>query len=116
MQQNHLGNEALQFWLESGRLVRLVELHLLPTTTDWMSVPARTMADQISELVAKFWYKGAPMLLKPERSNILPPFTCLASFRSEPFESHGVCVEASFLVICWFTDSPGQSIRNLACE
>jgi hypothetical protein len=112
-----VASKSLEFRLESGRAVRLDQLHVVPASAGWSDVgPTSGMDERIREFVASLCQtENPPVLVKPERSNLIPPWICFASFDSEPLEKRGVCVQCSFLIICWFTESIDASVRNLAC-
>ena len=104
----------------SGRIVHLDRLFILPTQTDWTDPnnPV-TMDNRIPSLVSDVISKDSPpFVLKRPRpgSNLLPPVTCIASFRSDPLEPRDVSVQFSWLVICWFTETVDQSVHQLVRE
>jgi hypothetical protein len=102
---------------QSGRRVRLDQLHLLPTMPDWADSRNPTpMEKRFPELVAKFFGTSEiPFIVKNEGRGYLPR-TCVALFSSEPMEKYEVMIEHSLLIVCWFTQEVDVPIRQLACE
>ena len=108
---------GLEFRVRSGRHVRLDQLHILPTITDWTDPNnPKPMGKRLPELVAKLvGTDQIPFIVKNERRSDLPR-TCVALFSSEPMEKRGVTIEDSLLAVCWFTQDVDVPIRQLACE
>jgi hypothetical protein len=107
---------GIRLQLATGREVRLAQLHLLPCMIDWAdSAKPKVMVDRLPQLVEGYFGTEIPWLVKNPR-DIELPIACIALFESEPMVSHGVQVENSWLIVCWFTKSADQPIRNLTCE
>jgi hypothetical protein len=102
--------------LPTGRRVRLEQMHLLPTETDWSDVRQPLgMKEQMPMLVAKLFNPEMPYLLR--NKELWPqPYTCLCLFSSAPIVPRDVSVEDSLLVVCWFTERVDVPVRQLACE
>jgi len=108
--------DCVEVSFPTGRRVRLEQLHVLPTQTDWTDANCpRLMVDRIPDLVAKLFGTDTPFVVRnAERSHL--PWTCMCLFASTPIISHGVNVENSWLIVCWFTQEVGVPVQNLVCE
>jgi hypothetical protein len=100
----------------TGRRVRLEQLHILPTRTDWTEVSRpRQMEDRIPDLVVKLFGTEIPCVVRNFGGSSLP-WTCLGLFASAPMVRYSVTVADSLLVVCWFTQEVGVPVQNLVCE
>jgi hypothetical protein len=65
---------GLEFRLQSGRNVRLDQLHILPTITDWTDASnPKQMKKRLPDLVAKLIGTDQfPFIVKNEREGFLP--------------------------------------------
>lgn len=106
----------IEIILPTGRRVKLEQMHVLPSQTDWSDVrQPLNMKEQMPMLMAKLFSPEIPYLLRNKESR-LQPYTCLCLFSSLPMVSRDVSVEESLLIVCWFTESVDVPVRQLACE
>jgi len=100
--------------LDPGRAVELTQLRITLTFEGFLEGSPEGCSEEVRrDLISDPAWSGVGFRLIDTHGPVLPPYKCVADFRSDKAVRSGI---SSWVRICWFVDDLERPLRDLLSE